>query len=147
MWFSRILAPEPFVSNRVMTMGAEDHRGAEPYEERITWIKDAAGSRFDEIELALSLTSFEITDDAERAVQQHLERKRSSVRGLGGTVSEDEVPFEQVIASPRTAIGTLDEICSKILEVRETFGFNYFLSPFGTRMEELAPVIERLSGK
>lgn len=137
---------KPFGKSGAMTMGPDDHRGASAYEERIGWIKEAAGARFDDIELALSLTSFEITNDAERAVYDYLEDKRASVRSFGGTVSEEEVSFEQVMDSPRTAIGTVDEICAKMLDVRARFGFNYILSPFGTRMEALAPVIERLSG-
>jgi probable F420-dependent oxidoreductase len=137
---------KPFGKSGAMTVGPDDHRGAAPYEERIGWIKEAAGTRFGDIELALSLTSFEITNDPERAVHDHLERKRASVSGFGGTVIDEEVSFAQVMDSPRTAIGSLDEICAKLLDVRDRFGFNYILSPYGTRMEALAPVIERLSG-
>ena len=136
----------PFSKEGIMTVTGEDNRGAEPYEDRIAWIKEAAGNRFGEIELAISLMSFAITDDAEQAVEKYIQERRWSVERFGGAVSSNEVSFEKVMASPRSAIGTLDETCDKLLAIRAKFGFNYFLTPFGTPMEEMAPVIERLSG-
>jgi hypothetical protein len=52
---------------------------------------------------------------------------------------------EDLVASPVMAVSTLEQVCDKLLEVRDTLGLTYFGSPVGVRPESLAPVIERLA--
>lgn len=49
--------------------------------------------------------------------------------------------------SPIVAVGSIDEICEKLVETRATFGLSYFSAPIGARPELMAPVIEQLAGK
>jgi hypothetical protein len=53
---------------------------------------------------------------------------------------------DELLASPVVAVGSLDEVCGKLLETREMFGFSHFAGPVGVNIDSLAPVIERLAG-
>jgi hypothetical protein len=53
---------------------------------------------------------------------------------------------DELLASPFVAVGSLDEVCTKLLTIRETLGFSYFAGAVGVNPELLAPVIERLAG-
>jgi probable F420-dependent oxidoreductase len=113
------------------------------YREKIEWIKEAAGDRFDDIELGVQLLLFAITDDPHKTVENFIDGW-SPVSGRlanGMTLTTDEL-----LASPVVAVGTLDEVCAKLLETRETLGFSYFAGAVGAKPELLAPVIERLAG-
>ncbi|MFC5744320.1 TIGR03621 family F420-dependent LLM class oxidoreductase [Actinomadura rugatobispora] len=113
---------------------------ADAYEERIGWIREAAGDRFDDIELGAQLLELAITDDPDERFEVFFQRFG---RRLGDAVpSRDELR-----ASPLLAIGTLDEVCERLLLTRERFGISYLMAPIGARPESLAPVIERLSGR
>jgi alkanesulfonate monooxygenase SsuD/methylene tetrahydromethanopterin reductase-like flavin-dependent oxidoreductase (luciferase family) len=48
-------------------------------------------------------------------------------------------------ASPVVLVGTVEQVAEKLLQVRDTLGFSYFVSPVGARPQALAPVIERLA--
>lgn len=118
----------------------------EAFEQRIDWIADAAGRRFGDIELSLMLVFVAITDDAERAATDFLDFLAKTVSRYGGEVGRLEVRLKALLESPVVAIGTLDEVCDKIRRTRDSLGFNYFVMPYGSRPEDLAPVVERLAG-
>ena len=42
------------------------------------------------------------------------------------------------------AVGSLDEVCERLLETRDRYGITYFAAPIDARPELLAPVIEVL---
>jgi hypothetical protein len=42
-------------------------------------------------------------------------------------------------------VGTLEQVCDKLLSVRDRLGFAYFVSPVRATPESLAAVIERLA--
>ncbi|XVQ14138.1 TIGR03621 family F420-dependent LLM class oxidoreductase [Spirillospora sp. CA-255316] len=110
------------------------------YAERIGWIREAAGDRFEEIELGAQLLDLTVTDDPDGRFEAFYQRFH---RRVG-----DAVPSrEELRASPLLAIGTLDEVCEKLLRTRERFGISYLMAPIGAAPESLAPVIERLAGR
>ena len=57
----------------------------ESFEERLDWIRSAAGTRFDELELSLMLVFVAVTDDVEETAKGFLEtgdrRRRAIWRG------------------------------------------------------------------
>ena len=57
-----------------------------------------------------------------------------------------DVDVQTLLDSPVVAIGTLAEVCEKLTHVRNTLGFNYFVTPYPAAMEALAPVVRRLTG-
>jgi probable F420-dependent oxidoreductase len=107
------------------------------YQEKIGWVQKAAGDRFNEIELGAQLLAVTITDNPDEAFDAFYQRFS---RRLGDTAP----PRDELRASPLIAIGTVEEICARLLQVRERFGISYFMAPPGSPPETLEPVIERL---
>jgi hypothetical protein len=116
------------------------------FEERLGWIADAAGNRFDDIELSLMLTYVAITDDAERAASGFLQFLSTTVARYGGQVGNVDVRLNALLESPVVAIGTHEEVCAKLRHVRDTLGFSYFVMPYGTKPPDLAPIVGQLTG-
>lgn len=115
----------------------------EAYEEKIGWVRQAAGDRFPQIELAAQLLNVTITDDPDAGFEEFFQRFASrSGAAAGGSLSREELR-----SSPVVAIGTLDEVCEKLLQTRDRLGISYFSAPLGSSPELLAPVIERLRGR
>jgi probable F420-dependent oxidoreductase len=100
-------------------------------EEKIRWIREAAGSRFDDIELSVTVFVAIVTDDRAGMAER-------MAAGMGMTPDE-------VLKSPHTLIGTTDEIVDSLQESRERFGFSY-IAFSGDRFEALAPVVKNLAG-
>jgi probable F420-dependent oxidoreductase len=112
---------------------------AHAYRERVEWIRDAAGERFDEIELGTLLMHVTITDDVDRARDEFLAQfPPDSVR--------DDATRAELLASPVVAIGSIDEVCDRMLATRDELGFSYFAPPLGGDPDAFAPLVERLTG-
>ena len=104
---------------------------AEYYHQRVQWIREAAGERFDQIELQCLTFVVQIVPNRREAVEQ-----------LAGLMS---LTPEEVEGSPLTMIGTTDEIIESLRQRRETFGFSYIVV-HETEMEAFAPVVAALAG-
>ncbi len=99
--------------------------------EKIGWIRDAAGNRFDDIELSVTVFVSIVTDD-----QQGMAERMAA--GMGTTP-------EEALKSPHNLIGNTDQIADMLLERREKFGFSYIVFS-GDRFEAVAPVVKKLAG-
>lgn len=99
---------------------------------KIDWIKQAAGSRFDQIELETAAYFTIVTNDALAT--------REKMAPMFAMSADDFAEH------PNVLIGSVDEICDRVVERREKFGINYI--SFGTSvMEAIAPVVDRLAGR
>jgi probable F420-dependent oxidoreductase len=116
------------------------------FEHRLEWIAAAAGDRFDEIELSLMLVFVAITDDVEKTAKGFLDFLTATVSRYGGEVGNVDVKLRALLDSPVVAIGTLDEVCEKLTRVRDKLGFSYFVVPYGSAPQSLAPIVGRLAG-
>ena len=107
-------------------------------EEKIGWIRQAAGDRFDEIELNTLPVGGPavITADPRAEARRRVDRLREQT-GV-------ELSIEEVLESPHTFIGTVEDLTRKCLELRERFGISSFLT---VDPIVLAPVIEQLVGR
>lgn len=101
---------------------------AEASVEKIGWVREAAGDRFDEIELSMFL-DVTLTDDAEGAVRE--------------LAKQFDRPPEQITESAYRVVGTVDDVRRRVLEMRE-LGFTYFCLR-GPNVEELGPLVRKLS--
>jgi probable F420-dependent oxidoreductase len=97
--------------------------------ERIGWIREAAGSRFDQIELNLNLM----------AVGQQVPRWIASQMGLTA-----EALARAGAVSALT--GTTDDMVETLQRRRESLGISY-IAVGDELMDGLAPVVERLAGR
>jgi probable F420-dependent oxidoreductase len=100
-------------------------------EEKLGWIRDSAGSRFDQIEMSVTIFLAVVTDD------------RDSM--AAGVAAGLEMEAADILAMPHFLIGTVEQIADDILERRERYGISYVVVP-GEVGEALAPVVERLAG-
>jgi probable F420-dependent oxidoreductase len=104
---------------------------AEYYDQRIAWIREAAGDRFDALELQCLTFLVQIVPDREDAIER-----------LGSMMG---VTPEQVDGSPIALVGTIEQIAERLVERRERFGFSYVVV-HEAEMEEFAPVVAALAG-
>lgn len=101
-------------------------------DEKIGWIRDAAGARFDDIELNITVFVAIVTDDRDKLA----ERIAPNYGGLS--------PAE-VLQSPHALIGTVEQIADTLQERRDRYGFSYIVFS-GEVHEQLAPVVQQLAG-
>ena len=130
-------------SNRNGNTSLDPSQFAAPaIEEKIGWIRDAAGDRFDQIELRAQLIAC-----GHRQPDEHLSdlaaRISSVIERIGG--GRIDLGADDLRQSPIIAVGPLDEVCEKLLETRRRYGISYFAAPIDAKPEILAPVIERLN--
>lgn len=111
---------------------------ASDIEERVStqvdWVREAAGERFAQLELAALIWGVAITDNP-----------RAGAEGLASTGKRGLTP-EQILASPYFLIGSVAVIVERLEELRERFHISYF-NVFPGAMEDFAPVVSRLSGR
>lgn len=126
---------------------AKDHKGlptldlpsvtAAATEEKLGWIRAAAGDRFAELEL----NSYPgpgpmiLTGDARGEAGRRAD-KLSERTGVRLTV-------EEIMESPHVFIGSRKELTQKFIDLRERFGISSFLLD---DMETFAPIVEELAG-
>jgi probable F420-dependent oxidoreductase len=97
---------------------------------KAAWVKEAAGPRFEEIDLHANCFGAEVTDKASEALQRIAER-------IGATP-------EQALENPANLVGSVDAIVEQLEGWRERTGLSYAsLRP--EVMEAFAPVIARLA--
>ena len=120
------------------TGGAFESCTFEATREKVGWVRDAAGARFDEIELNTypSFRPASVTDDPKKAATELLERlNKTAPTGL--TVDE-------LLDSPHVFIGTVDQLVEKFTRLRAELGISNIM--VGSGIDDFAPVVERLAG-
>jgi probable F420-dependent oxidoreductase len=131
------------INVRTTPAGAFDWASVTPdaTDEKVTWVRDAAGARWAELELHTLVPCVAITDDPWRAAQGFIDRWDTVPgREMGSALSVDEL-----LTSPMALIGSEDHIVETLLARRERFGITY-LSVFPSAIEAFAPVVARLAG-
>jgi probable F420-dependent oxidoreductase len=107
-------------------------------EEKIGWVREAAGARFDRLELNCypsGIAPVLITDRA------HAEARDLAARLWSGTGIE--VTERELLDSPHIFIGSVDGLVEKFRMLRDRLGISSFMIG---GLDDLAPVVERLKG-
>ena len=118
-------------SGEIDTAAAQDALPAS-IDEKADWVREAAGDRWDSIEINAWLSVAAVTDDADGLANV-----------LSGVFS---APPEAILASPLTLIGTESQIAERLAERRERWGYSYTVIP-GDRVRDFAPVVADLTGR
>jgi probable F420-dependent oxidoreductase len=104
---------------------------AEMIDEKVGWIREGAGARFDDVELQLRYFFAAITDDRQGLAE-------AVAPGFG-------LEPEAVLEAGLTCVGNVDEVCDQLVARRERWGVSNVV--FGDdNFEAFAPVVERLAG-
>jgi probable F420-dependent oxidoreductase len=118
---------EGAVNEKVMATGTIDAT-----KEKIAWIRDAAGARFDDIELNVTIFAAIVTDDRASLAERLAPRFNTTPAGLPD--------------APHVLLGTVEQIAEDLQRRRELFGFSY-IAISGDGFEALAPVVRQLAGR
>jgi probable F420-dependent oxidoreductase len=107
-------------------------RSPEAMAEKIQWIRQEAGERFEQIELSMVIAPVLTSDRRQGA--EHSARQRGW----------NSVLPEEVLEMPSIFIGSVEEITEQMEERRERYGFSYYIVS-DTAMETCAPIVARLA--
>ncbi|MCU1392350.1 MAG: putative F420-dependent oxidoreductase, family [Ilumatobacteraceae bacterium] len=117
-------------SGEIDTAAAQDALPAR-MDDKVAWVREGAGDRFDDLEINAWLSVAEVTEDS---------------AGMGeflGTVFE--APAADVLGSPLTLIGSPTEIAERLHARRERWGYSYTVIP-GDKARDFAPIVAALTG-
>ena len=103
--------------------------------QKIEWVKEGAGDRFDDLEIEIGAYFTAVLPDASMTAPT-LEKMAA---GFG--MSPDDLARH-----PHTLVGSVDEVCESLEQRRDMYGISY-VNVASRNMEAFAPVVERLSGR
>ena len=114
-------------------VGADVVTSAMParWDERLAWVREAAGARFDQLDLQV-LTFLVMVGTPRRAALEQV----APMFAVAPDVLED---------IPLGIAGTVGEICEQLVQRRERWGLNYIVVHDG-ELDAFAPVVARLAG-
>jgi probable F420-dependent oxidoreductase len=106
-------------------------------EEKIGWVREAAGERFDELTFNVypSFWPVTVTND----LHAEAEKVVAAMRERSGA----ELTVQEVIDSPHVFIGSHDRFVEKFNALRDRLGISSFLVG---DLDQLGPVLEQLAG-
>ena len=104
---------------------------SEQTDETLQWLRDAAGSHFDDLEIQTLVGFVHFTDDRESIA--------------GAMAKSFGVTPDDAIDAPVTLVGTESQIVELLERRRERWQMSYTVVPHES-IEQLAPVVARLAG-
>ena len=107
-------------------------------EEKISWIRQAAGDRFGELELNTYPTGGPTVVTGNPRAEAR--RRADRIAAQTGV----ELTVEEILDSPHVFIGSIKDLARKFADLRERFGISSFLID---DLDALAPVVQELAGQ
>ncbi|MFA5883960.1 MAG: TIGR03621 family F420-dependent LLM class oxidoreductase [Acidimicrobiia bacterium] len=126
-----IVGINPNLRAGAVTADAAKDTLADVTRQKLGWIREGAGDRFDDLELQIRYFVAAITDDAQGFAEM-------LAPGFG--VSADDALHSAV-----ACVGTVDQVCDLLVQRREEWGVSYVVFGQDT-FEAFAPVVARLAG-
>lgn len=108
----------------------------EAVDQRMEWVREAAGDRFDGLELNVYTFVAAVTDQRRQAAHEGFARLKQTF---------DDASIDEFLTSPMVLIGTVDQLVDELQMRRERFGFSYIVLRESVA-DAFAPVVERLAG-
>ncbi len=104
-------------------------------EQKVAWVREAAGERIKDIELACPIFRLLFSGNQGQG-NQVLQRGGPSMKNDLGAVQE----------SMHAVVGSIDQITEELLARRERYGFSY-IQVTASLLDAFAPIVARLAGK
>jgi probable F420-dependent oxidoreductase len=101
--------------------------------QKVAWVREAAGQRYEQLELSFTLFRLVITDGTGQRDSEH-------------SVSGAPEPALSAPSAFHALSGSIEQITEQLLVRREQYGFSYIQVP-DAQMEAFAPVVGRLAGR
>jgi len=128
---ANIVGVNPNVGEGKFGPEAAASMSADATEQKLSWVREAAGDRFDDIEISILKFATVVTDD------------RDSVAGkVGGAMGMDAAAL---LASPHMMVGSVEQIADELVEQRERWQGSY-VTVQADAIETFAPVVAALAG-
>ena len=126
-----IIGINPTMPNGAADADAARTGTAEHTDEKLRWVKEASGDRYDDLEINLLTLGCFVTDDRAGLAEQF-----APLFGLS---------TEELLEFPHAFIGTTEEICETILARRERWDASYIVVQ-SDALDAMAPVVATLAG-
>jgi probable F420-dependent oxidoreductase len=126
-----IVGVNPSVHSGEADTAAVQDAMADRIDQKIEWVKQGAGDRFDDIEINAWLAVADVTEDADSLVDVLAEMF--------------EIEPAQVLTSPLNLVGNPSQIKERLHERRERWGYSYHVVP-GDKARDFAPIFSELVG-
>lgn len=117
-------------SGEVDTAAAQDSL-PERIDEKVAWLRQGAGDRFDDLEINAWLAVAEVTETGGELAEV-----------LASVFATDPA---SVLASPLSLVGAPSEIGERLRARRERWGYSYTVVP-GDKARDFAPIVAELTG-
>ena len=104
---------------------------ADATDEKLTWVRDAAGDRFDDLEISILKFVTNVTDDRDAVAEK-----------VGGAMGIDAAT---ILASPHTMVGSAEQIADELVEQRDRWQGSYVTVQLDA-IDTFAPVVAALAG-
>jgi alkanesulfonate monooxygenase SsuD/methylene tetrahydromethanopterin reductase-like flavin-dependent oxidoreductase (luciferase family) len=118
-------------SGRTDAAAAQDGAAAVT-DRKLEWVRDAAGSRYDDLEINMLIFACVVTDDRASVIE--------AMAPLFG------VPPDIVGDHPHAWVGTVAQICDDLAARRERWDASYLVVQGPEAMDAAAPIVARLAG-
>jgi probable F420-dependent oxidoreductase len=126
-----IVGINPSVLSGAVDGEAARNGSAEATDEKLGWVRAAAGDRYADLEINVLVFAAVITDDKAGTIE--------AMAPLFG-LAPDEVGDH-----PHAWVGTVDQICEDLERRRDRWDMSYLTVQEGA-MEDIAPIVAKLSG-
>jgi probable F420-dependent oxidoreductase len=128
---AQIVGINPSIHSGQVDAAAAQNGAAAETDQKLQWVKDAAGEGYAELEINMLQFAAIVTDD-----------RKGTVQMMAPLFS---LPPEELEAYPHACIGTIDEIAESLQVRRERWDASYFVFQ-GDAMEPMAPLVAKLRG-
>ncbi len=120
-------------NNRAGVIGSDGVKNstADETARKVAWVRDAAGERFDALELEIG-AYFTFVGDRAREI-------------AGGMAGAFGLTADEMMHHPHALFGTPDAICEELERRRDAYGISYVTVP-DTALDAFAPVVAKLTG-
>jgi probable F420-dependent oxidoreductase len=126
-----IVGINPKIVGRAINPRSMATTAADTMDEKVAWVREAAGDRADDLELQLQVFVTAVTDDPQSGAEK-----------LGPAFGLDP---EVILAAPFYQVGSVEQITENIQAIRERWGISYILFQADGTVP-MGPVVAKLSG-
>lgn len=130
-----IVGINPNLAAGAASVESSREASADGFAQKLRWVAEGAGDRFDDLELTTILTMARVVETA---------AERSAA--IAEACERFELDEAGVLELQSVLIGTADEIADTLIERRERFGLSYIVT-VPDAVHGFVPVIERLRGR
>ena len=102
--------------------------------EKVAWVRDGAGDRFDKLELEIGAYFTAVTDPAGAG---------DAAERLGGSLG---IAAGEVATHPHVLVGSVEMICDELERRRAAYGISY-VTVGASVIDAFGPVAQRLTGR